>query len=85
MANRDTVAIRDANRPVKDETDGYADRASVVAGWEAEVLFWRSDSWTVILGNKAPAPMCDGCCLPVVVVGAHHKVRYAKVDGCMAD
>ena len=79
------MAIRDANRPVRDATEGCADRASVVARREAEVLFWRSDGGTVVLGHKAPAPVRDGGCFSIAAVGTFHKVRSAKADGCMAD
>ena len=56
-----------------------------MAGGEAEALFWRSHCWTVVLGDKAPAPVSDGGCLTVPAVRAHHKVGSAKADGCMAD
>ena len=79
------MAIRDANRPTSAATGCCADRVSVMAGGEAEVLFWRSDGWTVMLGYKASAPVSDGGCLTVPAVGAHHKVGSAKADGYMAD
>ena len=85
MADRGTVVINDASRPVRDATDGCADKTSVVAGREAEVLFCRSDDWTIVLGDKAPAPVHDCGCFPVAAAGAHQKVGSAKADGGMAD
>ena len=79
------MAIRDANRPASAATGCCADRVSAVAGGEVEALFWRSDGWTVVLGDKAPAPVSDGGCLTIPATGAHHKVGSAKADGCMAD
>ena len=85
MVDRGTVAIRDANRLASAATGCCADKVNVVAGREAEVLFWRSDGWAVVLGDKASALVGDGGCLTVPTVGAHHKVGSAKADGCMGD
>ena len=85
MVDRGTVVIRVVNKPARDAIDGCIDRASIMAGREAEAFFWRSDGWTVVPRDKTPAPVCDGGCFFVAAVGAHHKVGSAKVDGGMAD
>ena len=56
-----------------------------MAGGEAEAFSWSFDCWTVVLGNKAPAPVSDGSCLTVPAIGAHHKVGSAKADSCLAN
>ena len=79
------MAIRDANRLANAATGGCADRVTAVTGGEVETLSWRSDSWTIVLGDKVPASMGDGDCLSREAVGAHHKASSAEADGCMAD
>ena len=56
-----------------------------MVGGVAETLFRRSDGWTVVQGDKVPAPVSDGGCHTVLAAGAHYKVGSAKADGCMAD
>ena len=39
----------------------------------------------VVLGDEAPAPVCDGGYFSVVAVGVFHNVGSAKADSDMAD
>ena len=73
MADRGTVATRDANRPASAATSRCADRVIAVAGREAEALFWGGNNWTVVLGDKTLTSMGDSGCLSREAVGTHHK------------
>ena len=39
----------------------------------------------VVLGDEAPAPVCDGGYFSVVAVGVFHNVGSAKANGSVAD
>ena len=62
---------------------GYAVMVTVAAGGEAKVLLRRADGWMAGLGDKAPVPVGDGGCLPVVAAGILHKVGSTKADSCV--
>ena len=79
------MAIRDANRPTSALIGGGTGKVRAVAGWEAEAFSWRSDCWTVVLGDKAPAPMRDGGCLSEDAVGVLDKSCPAVADSCMLE
>ena len=49
------------------------------------MLLRRADGWAAMLGDKAPVPMGDSGCLPVVAVGILHKAGSAEADSCMPD
>ena len=64
---------------------GYAAKVTAATGGEAKVLLRRADGWAAVLGDKAPVPMGDGGCLPIVVAGILHKAGSAKADSRMPD